>query len=126
MKDVCARLSRRGAALAVVALAAMGVGAAVAAIPNANGTINGCYNNTNGALRVIDTAKGQTCVKPSETPIQWSQTGPQGPIGPQGAKGEPGTFAGHFASPNGQFSLDITDAGIVLTGRPTPSLSMAI
>src|SRR4051812_47546929 len=98
MRSALARLSRLGGALALVAIGALSVGVAVAAIPAGDGTISGCYNNTNGALRVIDTAKAQACVKPAESPIQWSQTGPRGAVGPQGAKGEPGTFAGHFAS----------------------------
>jgi hypothetical protein len=34
----------------------------------------------------------------------------------KGDQGDPGTFAGHFASPNGKFSLDVTDNGIVMKG----------
>ena len=46
-------------------------------------------------------------------------TGASGPSGPQGASGPSGpagTFAGSFKSPNGLYSLDITDAGILLKG----------
>ena len=85
MSDAFARLSRRTVALALVALAAIGVGAAVAAIPAADGTIHGCFATKGGALRVIDT--GQTCTARSESPLTWNQTGP---TGPQGAKGDPG------------------------------------
>jgi hypothetical protein len=53
------------------------------------GVINGCYKSVNGQLRVIDPAT-DSC-NPSETPISWSQTGPQGPQGPQGPKGDPGS-----------------------------------
>jgi hypothetical protein len=42
--------------------------------------------------------------------------GPQGPAGPAGAQGPPGVFSGHFQSPNGRFTLDVTDTGIVLAG----------
>ena len=42
--------------------------------------------------------------------------GPQGPPGGMGAPGPPGTFTGHFQSPNGQYSLDVTDTGIRLSG----------
>jgi hypothetical protein len=48
--------------------------------------------------------------------------GPQGPPGATGAtgaagpQGPPGTFTGHFQSPNGQYSLDVTDTGIRLAG----------
>jgi hypothetical protein len=61
------------------------------------GVINGCYKTVNGQLRLIDPAT-DSC-HPSETPISWSQTGPQGPkgdpgppgpAGPQGPAGPPG------------------------------------
>jgi hypothetical protein len=42
MRKVFARLARNGTALAFVALAAIGVGVAVGAIPS-NGQINGCF-----------------------------------------------------------------------------------
>jgi hypothetical protein len=68
-------------------------GIAYATIPDASGVIHGCYkkappNNKpapsdTGTLRVIDTDKGQTC-SPSETPLDWNQTGQQGPPGPTG------------------------------------------
>ncbi len=61
---------------------------AVASIPDSNGIINGCYNKTNGSLRVIDTAS-DTC-RHNETAISWNQTGPQGPVGPQGPAGPQG------------------------------------
>lgn len=49
-----------------------------AGIPDSNGIIHGCYLNTLGSLRVIDPSAGQKCF-PVETPLQWSQRGPQGP-----------------------------------------------
>ena len=64
-------------------------GAAFAAIPDSNGVINGCYQKNVGNLRVIDPSAGDSC-RPSEIPISWSQTGPQGPAGPQGPKGDTG------------------------------------
>jgi hypothetical protein len=76
---------------AVVAVIAGGVGYAVADI-GGGGVINGCYKSMNGQLRVIDPAI-DGC-HPSETPISWSQTGPQGPRGPPGPpgpKGDPGS-----------------------------------
>ena len=42
--------------------------------------------------------------------------GPQGPAGPTGPQGPPGTFTGHFQSPNGQYTLDVTDTGVRLAG----------
>jgi hypothetical protein len=66
-----------------VSVGAFGIASAVqAAIPSANGTIAGCYAKsgpTQGALRVVD--QGNPC-KPGESPLTWSQTGPQGPAGP--------------------------------------------
>jgi hypothetical protein len=58
---------------------------AVASIPDSNGVIHGCYNTSNGNLRVIDSAN-DNC-RNSETAIFWNQTGPQGPAGPQGPPG---------------------------------------
>jgi hypothetical protein len=77
MKDVFARLSRRGAALALVALAAMGVGGAVAAIPGADGTITGCALRATGTLRVIDKEAGQACSPRLEREVSWNAAGPQ-------------------------------------------------
>jgi len=70
-------------------------GAAIAAIPGADGVINGCYQKNVGNLRVIDPSAGDSC-RPPEIAIRWSQTGPQGPkgdtgpTGPQGPKGDTG------------------------------------
>jgi hypothetical protein len=69
--------------------AVLGGGAAYAAIPDSNGVIHGCYQKNVGNLRVIDPSAGSSC-RPSEIPISWSQTGPQGQPGPQGPKGDPG------------------------------------
>jgi hypothetical protein len=74
-------------ALAVTALAG---GIAVAAIPGENGTIQACYTKTIGALRVIDTARGQTCHPSKELTLSWNQTGPKGDPGLAGAKGQQG------------------------------------
>jgi hypothetical protein len=63
-------------------------------IPGADGIIHGCYATDNGKLRVIDPQQEQC--KRDEAPLQWNQTGPQGPKGDtgtqgaQGLKGDPG------------------------------------
>jgi Collagen triple helix repeat (20 copies) len=81
----------RRVALALTAAAAVaiagGVTYAVADI-GGGGVINGCYKTQNGQLRLIDPAT-DSC-HPSETPISWSQTGPQGPQGPPGPAGPAG------------------------------------
>jgi hypothetical protein len=79
---------------AVVALAIVGAllvagGIAYATIPDASGMIHGCYNKTQGSLRVIDSDKAQTCSN-GEAPLNWSQTGPQGIQGPKGDTGPTG------------------------------------
>jgi hypothetical protein len=81
----------RRVALAVTAVIAVaiagGVTYAVADI-GGGGVINGCYKSQNGQLRLIDPAS-DSC-HPSETPISWSRTGPQGPAGPPGPAGPQG------------------------------------
>ncbi len=59
----------------LAALFFVGTGVAVASIPAADGTINGCYKNTNGSLRVIDSS--ETC-DVNETPLDWNQEGSPG------------------------------------------------
>lgn len=78
----------RPAVVAVVAAGALLVagGIAYATIPDGSGVIHGCYQKNQGTLRVIDTGQAQTCSS-SEAPLNWSQTGPQGPQGLQGPQG---------------------------------------
>jgi Collagen triple helix repeat (20 copies) len=72
------------------AAVALGAGVSYAAIPGAQGVINGCYDKNHGALRVIDTeAAGKQCL-PSEVPISWNEKGPKGDPGPQGVPGAQG------------------------------------
>ena len=78
--------SRVTIAAATATLTASVAGAvAYAAIPDANGQVNGCYATSNtllgpakGSLRVVDS--GERC-RSGETAIAWSQVGPQGPPG---------------------------------------------
>jgi type VI secretion system secreted protein Hcp len=72
-----------GGAIAVLLVSA---GLAAASIPDAGGVINGCYNSTTGALRVIDTAVTPSCAS-GEIALNWNQTGPRGPAGPVGPPG---------------------------------------
>ena len=67
-------------ALAIVGIALVAGGIAYAAIPDGSGVIHGCYQKNQGTLRVIDTDTTQTCSS-SESPLTWSQTGPQGTAG---------------------------------------------
>jgi hypothetical protein len=82
-----------GTVLGTVAIVIATSGVAVAAIPGADGTIQSCYNDTNGNVRFVDTAAD---CRNHETALAFSQTGPQGPkgdkgdTGPQGPKGDTG------------------------------------
>src|SRR5665213_35943 len=67
---------------------------AYASIPASNGTINGCYKISSGPgpvpagqLVVIDSAA--TCPS-GYAPLNWNQTGVQGPVGQTGATGSTG------------------------------------
>jgi hypothetical protein len=86
-RRVVQRTIGKGSALSLGFLLLAG-GVAVASIPDSSGVINGCWNKTNGNLRVIDTAN-DSC-RTSEIAISWNETGPQGPQGPQGPAGPPG------------------------------------
>lgn len=80
---------RRTVALVVgagVALA-FGVGIAIASIPDAGGVIHACYKTSQGQTRIVTSASD---CNPSETAIQWNQTGPQGLVGPAGPAGPAG------------------------------------
>jgi Collagen triple helix repeat (20 copies) len=66
-----------------------GAGLAYAAIPGADGTINGCYEKRTGLLRVIDAEAGKKCLS-IETPISWNQKGLKGDQGSQGLQGQRG------------------------------------
>ena len=83
----------RPTVMALVIVGALVVGGiAYANIPDARGVIHGCYKQSSpnqGTLRVIDTEKAQACSN-SETPLNWSQTGPQGIQGQQGIQGPKG------------------------------------
>jgi hypothetical protein len=90
---------RRYLRLAFPTAAILGVGGAiaVAAIPAADGTINGCYNTSSvqggptGQLRIVDDPS--QCTSSSEKAIHWNQQGPPGPKGDQGNKGDQGAAA---------------------------------
>jgi hypothetical protein len=127
---------------ALVAAAAVG-GIAYAAIPDAAGVYHGCIHRNTGALRVIDSAT-QQCNAANERAITFNQQGPAGvsPSVAQLASGDShcaaggaaitdaagstayvcngsngDSFDGTFTSPNGQYSISVTDAGISLTSN---------
>ena len=89
-------------ALTIVGALLVAGGIAYATIPDGGGVIHACYQKNQGTLRVIDTDKAQTCAS-SESPLTWSQTGPQGQPGQQGPPGPTG--------PSDVWSVDGYDAG---------------
>jgi len=109
-----------GLALGIALTALAGI--AYASIPDGGGVVHTCYGPGN-TWRPIDFPKEQC--KSNETALNLNQTGPQGPQGipgaqgapgPKGDKGDAGSFSGTFASPNGLFSISVTDTGIQLSG----------
>src|SRR3954447_2975397 len=84
----------------------IGVGAAVvatgmvgyASIPDASGTIHGCYRpGAAGYVRLVD---GVAC-QGAEQAIHWSARGPAGPAGPPGPAGAPGATSVQWRSAQG-------------------------
>lgn len=85
-----ARLSRKRAIAATVALAASlaaGALAHAAATGASAATINACRHVPTGLLRVV---QGQGACHKHEAPLTWNVTGPAGPAGPAGAAGPAG------------------------------------
>jgi hypothetical protein len=74
--------------VAALIVLAVGVGSAIAAIPNGNGTYYACLTKSSGVVRLISYPKVK-CAK-DERFIKWSQQGPAGPAGPAGAQGVQG------------------------------------
>ncbi len=90
MSDLRRRLSYANviATLALFLAVSGGVAFAVTGIVDADGAIHGCYNTTNGGLRVV--AAAESC-KSNEAALTWSQRGPTGPKGDKGDAGTNGT-----------------------------------
>jgi hypothetical protein len=69
--------------------------------------VTACYVPKTGALYVVGRDGAPLKCADGHLPIDWSVRGPQGPAG---------VFSGTFTSPNGAYSISVTDAGIVLSG----------
>ena len=103
------RLHRsRVAAIAAIAVLALGTGAALA---TTDVTINACVGVSSGSVRIVS---DPTTCKSNEYALSWNQLGPQGPqgpagptgpqgaTGPQGPQGDPGPAGpAGFAGPQG-------------------------
>ena len=75
-------------AVGVVATLAASVAIGMATIPDSAKVIHGCYSNSSGELRVIDSPRA-SC-KRGETALAWNQQGPPGVPGAPGAQGQQG------------------------------------
>jgi hypothetical protein len=84
--------------LTAAAVVAVATAISDASIPGPDGVIKSCYNTGNGILRVIDSAA--SCL-PTETLLNFNQTGPRGAVGPQGPAGPTGA--------TGRFSRRVCD-----------------
>ncbi len=102
--------SRTLTAALVVALL-FAAGSVYYASGNGPGSVYYACITAGGALHRIevDPAVAPVC-HGDQTLISWNQQGPPGPAGPAGQ------FSGTFTSPNGLYSLSVTDAGIVMQG----------
>jgi hypothetical protein len=90
------------------------------------GTISACQRHESGTL-YIPTKETKYACKKRDTAVAWSITGP---AGPQGLKGDPGANGANGApgpqgppgtitnakSPNGVFTVTLSNSGIVLKG----------
>lgn len=89
--------------------------AATASIPDASGTIHGCYDG-GGNVKVIDSAA--TCPKGYKA-LNWSQTGPAGAQGPQGTQGPQGPTGA-----TGSTGAAGANGSMVLNGTGSPADSL--
>ena len=113
-------MSRRGiVVVAVVAIVVTALATAVyASIPGPGGIINGCRKNSDGSLKVIDSAA--TCGN-GYTALDWNQTGPQGPAGANGVSGYELATRNVALSPdtNGVFTVSCPTGKQALGGSAT-------
>ena len=94
-----------------VAVAAFAGSAAYGALTDQS--VDACYAPKTGALSVVGRDDAPDKCALGTLPISWAERGPQGPVGPAGPAG---TFSGTFSSPNGLYSISVTNAGILLSG----------
>src|SRR6476646_10360654 len=92
------------------AVAGIAGGLAWATTPSSSSVIKACYQKNNGQLRIVDSL--DACSS-SELPIQWNQTGSQGPSGPRGPQGTTGA-----RGPQGATGLAGARGPTGLQGRP--------
>lgn len=114
------------AAAGAVVAAVLAGSVAWAAIPGPGGVYSACMLKNVGTVRLIDKSLPpgnlmSHCKPALEVEITWNQQGLQGLPGAPGTPGAAGTdgedgepFSGTFTSPNGEYSLSVTNSGIAL------------
>lgn len=115
----------------LTAVAGFTVGAAWAGhSATGNNTLTACESREDGSLYMFDRGREKDGCRKRDTTVQWSITGPQGLQGiqgiqglqgTQGLKGDQGTRGADGSlssavSPNGVFSITLSNAGILLKG----------
>lgn len=109
-----------GAGVALVALVSAGdlTGQEVPPEPE---TYHACYVPLTGTIYRIKAPRTRpACASTSHVAFSWNQ---EGPVGPKGEPGDPAEFSGTLTSPDGNYSLAITNDGILLDG-PSGSVSI--
>ena len=89
-----------------------------------NNTITACASHEDGSLYLVDRGRKSDGCRRRDTTVLWNITGPQGIQGIQGLHGDKGDQGPRGAdgsvrkavSPNGVFTLTLSDAGILLKG----------
>jgi hypothetical protein len=78
----------------------------LAAIPDSGGVIHGCYKNSTGMLKVIDTSTTTNCAS-GETSLNWNQNGSAATV---------------LHDANGQILGELTDMGDLSAGNSTVNI----
>jgi hypothetical protein len=101
-----------------------------AAIPGEGGAYTACMLKNVGTVRLIDKSLPPShlmshCKPALEMEISWNQRGLPGPAGTDGADGADGEpFSGTFTSPNGEYSISVTDSGITIAHGASNSITL--
>jgi hypothetical protein len=99
----------------------------VGGVPGEGSVYTACMLKNVGTVRLIDKSLPSNhlmshCKPALEMEISWSQQGLPGPAGADGADGEP--FSGTFTSPNGEYSISVTDSGITIAHGASNSITL--
>ena len=138
-----APVEEEGSAGIALSEAAVVTGGQMATVETTGEILYACYNPSGSVYRIKAEGLPDECNGKKHVEFSWNSEGLPGPPGADGEKGEkgedgedgdpgpagedgedgedgpkgdPGDFTGHFESPNGSYSIDVTDGGIALVG----------